>query len=124
MSTYEAAIDRSGAPAALAGKPILQQLNAQHALQYAGDATAAGLGVERFDQPQQACPRHDLIHLGKQALATGLLALAGVFEVGNAYLAHLAHGGSDQVVMRLSHTLDLYEESLNPRRYLPIKESR
>jgi len=55
----------------------------------------AGLGVERLDQALQTCPGHDLIHLGEEAFETCLLALAGIFEIGKAHLAHgrLGSGG-------------------------------
>jgi hypothetical protein len=71
------------------------------------------LGVERFDQAQQTCPRHDLIYLGEEAFAACLLALAGVFEIGEAHLlicssAHLLMGGSDQVVRLMSSHLGLF----------------
>lgn len=72
------------------GEPVLQQMNAQHGVQRIGFSAAAGVGVERLDQPQQTRPRHDLIHLGEEAFAACLLALAGIFEIGKA---HLAHGG-------------------------------
>lgn len=70
------------------GEPVLQQMDAQHGFQRIGFSTAAGLGVERFDQLQQACPGHHLIHFGEEALSAGLLALAGVLKVGKAHLAH------------------------------------
>jgi hypothetical protein len=38
------------------GEPVLQQVNTQHGFQRVGYSTAAGLGVERLDSPQQACP--------------------------------------------------------------------
>ena len=63
-------------------------MDAQHGFQRIGFSTAAGLGVERFDQLQQACPGHHLSHFGEEALSAGLLALAGVLKVGKAHLAH------------------------------------
>ena len=80
------------------GKPILQQVNAQHGFQWVRFSTATCLGVERFDQPQQPCPGHDLIHLGKEALAAGLLALAGVLEVRKAHLVHGRLGSGGQAI--------------------------
>jgi hypothetical protein len=70
------------------GEPVLQQMNAQHGFQRIRFSAAAGLGVERLDQAPQACPGHNLIHLGEEAFAAGLLALAGIFEIGKAHLAH------------------------------------
>ena len=51
------------------GDPVLQQMNAQHGFQRVGFSAVASLGVERLDQPQQASPGHNLIHLGEKALA-------------------------------------------------------
>ena len=80
------------------GKPVLQQMNAQHGLQCVRLSTATSLGVERFDQAEQACPGYDLIHLGQEALASGLLALSGVLEVGKAHLAHGRLGSGGQAI--------------------------
>ena len=63
-------------------KPVLQQVNAQHGFQWIRLATAASLRIVRFDQRHQARPGHNEIHLGKNALTAGLLAFAGVFEIG------------------------------------------
>ena len=70
-------------------------MNTQHGFQRIGFSAATGLGVERLDQAQQTRPGHDLIHLGEEAFAACLLALAGVFEIGKAHLAHgrLGSGG-------------------------------
>lgn len=61
------------------GEPVLQQMSAQDSF------ANAGLGVERLDQAQPTCSGHDLIHLGEEAFAVCLLALAGVFEIGKAH---------------------------------------
>lgn len=42
----------------------------------------------RLDQCHQTAPRHHLFHLGQETLATGLLALTGVLEIGKAHLTH------------------------------------
>jgi hypothetical protein len=41
-----------------------------------------------FDQGDQPLPGHDLIHFKQEALAAGLLALAGVFGIGEGQLLH------------------------------------
>ena len=95
------------------GEPVLQQMDAQHGFQRIRFSTAAGLGVERLDQPQQASPGHDLIHLGEEALAACLLAFAGVFEVGKAHLAHGWLGSGGQAYF--STFEDLFGDSLGAR---------
>ena len=77
-------------------EPVLQQMNAQHGFQRIWFSAAAGLRVERLDEPQQATPGHDLIHLGEEDFAACLLALAGVFEIGKAHLAHRRLGSGGQ----------------------------
>lgn len=57
-------------------------MNTQHGFRRIGHFAAAGLGVERLDQAQQTCPRHDLIYLGEEAFTTCLLAFTGIFEIG------------------------------------------
>jgi len=74
-------------------------MNAQHGFQRIRFSASAGLGVERLDQAQQACPERDLIHLGEETFAAFLLVLAGIFE--SEKLLWLM-GGSDQVVRRIS----------------------
>lgn len=71
-------------------------MNTQHGFQRIGFSAATGLGVERLDQAQQTRPGHDLIHLGEEAFAACLLALAGVFEIGKAHLAHRRLGSGGQ----------------------------
>lgn len=73
-------------------EPILQQVNAQHGFQRIRLAATASLWVVRLDQRHQSTPRYHLFHLGQETLATGLLALAGVLEIGKA---HLTHGMAD-----------------------------
>lgn len=69
-------------------EPVLQQVNTQHGFQWVRLAATAGLWVMRLDQYRQTVPRHDLLHLGQETLATGLLTLTGVLEIGKAHLAH------------------------------------
>lgn len=66
----------------------MQQMNAQQGFQRIRFSATADLGVERLDKAQQTCPGDDLIYLGEGAFATCLLALAGIFEIGKAHLAH------------------------------------
>lgn len=73
-------------------------MNGQHGFQWLRFSTATGLGVERLDQAEQTCPGDELIHLGKEAFAAGLLALAGVLEVGKAHLAHGRLGSGGQAI--------------------------
>jgi len=42
----------------------------------------------RFNQSNQALPRHHLIHLDQEQLLAGLFALAGVLGVGEGHLLH------------------------------------
>lgn len=93
------------------GEAVLQQMDAQHGFQRVGFSTAAGLGIERLDQPQQPSPGHDLIHLGEEAFAAYLLVLAGIFEVGKAHLAHGWLGSGGQAYF--STFVDLIGESLD-----------
>jgi hypothetical protein len=65
----------------LSRKSVLQQVNSQHNFQWIWVATAASHQIVRLDQCHKARPGHDEIHFGKKALTTGLLALAGVFEI-------------------------------------------
>lgn len=67
-------------------KPILQQMDAKHGFQRIRFATHASLGIVGFERRHHASPRHDLIHLGHNALTMRLLAFADV-------LTHLAHVG-------------------------------
>jgi hypothetical protein len=82
-------------------------MNAQHGFQKIGFSAPASFGVKRFDQAQQSCPGHDLIHLGEEAFAACLLALAGIFEIGKTIWLM---GGSDQVVRRVSSHLGTCSE--------------
>jgi Reverse transcriptase (RNA-dependent DNA polymerase) len=50
-------------------EPVLQQVNAQHALQTDRRAAVAGLGVVRLDQSDQIGPRHQGLHLGQEGIA-------------------------------------------------------
>lgn len=92
------------------GEPVLQQVNAQHGFQWVRFSTATSLGVERLDQAQQTCPGHDLIHLGEEAFAACLLALAGIFEIGKAHLAHGRLGSGGQAYFNTFG--DLFGDSL------------
>ncbi|MNR11908.1 hypothetical protein D3C85_1282300 [compost metagenome] len=73
-------------------EPVLQQVNTQHGFQWVRLAATAGLWVMRLDQCHQTAPRHHLLHLGQETLATGLLALTGVLEIGKAHLTHGMEG--------------------------------
>lgn len=92
------------------GEPVLQQMDAQHGFQRIRFTATAGLGVERLDQSQQACPGHDLIHLGEEAFAACLLTFSGVFEIGKAHLAHGQLGSGCQAYF--STVEDLFGDSL------------
>ena len=52
-------------------EPVLQQVDAQHALQPNGPPPVAGLGVVRLDHSTQGRPRHDGIHRIEEVLALG-----------------------------------------------------
>lgn len=95
-------------------------MNTQHGFQRIGFSAATGLGVERLDQAQQTRPGHDLIHLGEEAFAACLLALAGVFEIGKAHLAHRRLGSGGQAYFSTFENLfgDSLEEDLFPSDYL------
>ena len=54
---------------------MLQQVNAQHALQADRRAAVAGLGVVRLDQRDQIGPRHQGLHLGQEGIAPRRLAV-------------------------------------------------
>ncbi len=56
-------------------EPVLQAVEAQHALQADRWAPVAGPGVERLDQGAEFAPRHDLVHLGKELRPAGLLTV-------------------------------------------------
>lgn len=57
-------------------EPVLQKVDAQHALQANGRSTITGPGVERLDNLTQLAPGYDTIHLGKKLLSPGWLAIA------------------------------------------------
>ncbi|MQU03975.1 hypothetical protein GHO34_27240 [Pseudomonas sp. FSL R10-2245] len=90
-------------------------MNTQHGFQRIGFSAATGLGVERLDQAQQTRPGHDLIHLGEEAFAACLLALAGVFEIGKAHLAHRRLGSGGQAYF--STFENLFGDSLGEIRF-------
>ncbi|SOQ15014.1 hypothetical protein CFBP1573P_05299 [Pseudomonas syringae pv. persicae] len=91
----------------------MQQMNAQHGFQRIRFSATASLGIERLDKAQQTCPGHDLIHLGEEAFAACLLALAGIFEIGKAHLAHGRLGSGGQAYFITSW--DLFGDSLGAR---------
>lgn len=74
-----------GAPST---EPVLQQVNAQHGFQWLRFAATASLWAVRLDQRHQPAPRNHLFHLGQETLATRLLALTSVIEIGKADLTH------------------------------------
>lgn len=45
-----------------------------------------------LNQRHQPTPRNRLLHFGQEMLATGLLALTGVLEIGTAHLTHAMAG--------------------------------
>jgi len=57
-------------------EPVLQQVDAQHALQPDGPAAVAGLGIVRLDQSHQPCPQHQALHLGQERVPPRRLAVA------------------------------------------------
>jgi len=74
-------------------------MNTQHGFKRIGFSASAGFGIERLDQAQQTCPGHNLIHLGEEAFAACLLALAGIFEIGKAHLAHGRLGSGGRAIL-------------------------
>jgi hypothetical protein len=56
-------------------EPVLDEVDAQHALQTDGRAPVAGLGVVRFDDFAQCRPRHDGIHGLKELVSPCGLAV-------------------------------------------------
>ncbi len=64
-------------------------MNAQHGFQWVWFSASTGLGVERLDQLQRPCPRHDLIHLGEEAFGC-VSAFTGVLGIGEGHLFHEA----------------------------------
>jgi hypothetical protein len=57
-------------------EPVLQQVDAQHALQPDRTAAVAGLGVVRLDDRAQGSPGHDGVHGLQKVLALGAAAKA------------------------------------------------
>lgn len=52
---------------------------------------SSGIGaltVRRANWRHQPAPRHHLFYFGQETLATGLLALTDVLEIGKAHLTH------------------------------------
>jgi hypothetical protein len=76
-------------------------------------SATTGLGIKGLDQPQQSTAGDNMIHLGEEPFATGLLALAGVFNVGKAHLAHAQLGSGGQAYYSI--LADLFGESLGQR---------
>ncbi len=74
-------------------EPVLQQVDAQHALQAHGRAAVAGLRVMRLDQRHQPIPRHDRLHLGQKCVAARGLAkaLESRRRIGRRCQGHLLH---------------------------------
>lgn len=54
---------------------MLEEIEAQHALQADGRASAFSLGIVRLDEGQQLGPRDDFFHPGQEGLAAGGLLL-------------------------------------------------
>jgi hypothetical protein len=75
-------------------------MDAQHGLQRIRFTATTSLRVIQFDQPQQTTLGHHLIHFGKEAFTAGLPALAGVFKVGKAHLAHAWLGSGGESVFQ------------------------
>jgi hypothetical protein len=50
-------------------EPLLQEVNAQHLLEWLGRAPTARFRVKRLDQRAHVSPRHNAIHLGKKCRA-------------------------------------------------------
>jgi hypothetical protein len=73
-------------------EPVLQQVDAQHALQADGWPPASGLGVVRLDQPYQPPPRHQRLHLGQEHIAPrGLAVLLEPRRTIGGRQRHLLH---------------------------------
>jgi hypothetical protein len=73
--------------------PLLQQVNAQHRLQWVWSPATllALLGVVRFDQGDQRRPGHDRLHLSEELLAFGLLLGGGELVIREAELLSAHH---------------------------------
>ena len=52
-------------------RPLLEEIDAQHALQPDGRTSAFALGMERLDDGQQFRPRNDGLQAGEEFLAAG-----------------------------------------------------
>jgi len=65
----DAVIQRVFQPFVRQPVPLLQEVDPQHPLQANRRTPARALRVMRLDCRQQALPRHDLLHLGQEALA-------------------------------------------------------
>ena len=65
--------ERRGAGHAFGGqaRPLLEEIDAQHALQPDGRTSAFALGMERLDDGQQFRPRNDGLQAGEEFLAAG-----------------------------------------------------
>ena len=59
------------------GIPLLQKMNAQHALQWHRLAATTSSGIMGLDQGHQARPGNDGIHLRQKAFPLGLLPPTG-----------------------------------------------
>lgn len=69
-------------------EPALPQMNAQHGFQWVRLMATASIWGVPFDQRHQPAPRNHLLHLGKETLATGLLAFTGVLKIGETHLTY------------------------------------
>ena len=70
-------------------KPVLQKMNAQHALQpYRWAAYAFRLGIERLDQLAQVPPGNNLLHLGEKLVPARGLAKTFETFLCEGLLAH------------------------------------
>lgn len=73
--------------------PVLQQMDAQHAIQPNGRAAIARLRVMRLDQRHHTWPQHQHLHLGQQRLAPRGLAVTLEIRgrIGSRCQGHLPH---------------------------------
>ena len=76
--------------------PLLHEVDPQHCRQrHRRTATPARRRVVRLDYCQQRCPRHDLLHLGQEALPARLFLLPFKSQRGEGRLLHGGSAGYD-----------------------------
>jgi len=67
-------------------EPMLEEVDAEHLLESQRWSTTAALRIPWLDERDQALPRDNGIHLGKEPLTAGALALVGPGDAGERAL--------------------------------------